>query len=53
VQELADSPQQVGTLDATKVKILLLGGDAAPQSIRVELASAGDLFCHYTLHASL
>jgi len=47
VQESADSPQQVGTLEATKVKILLLGEDANPQSLRVELASEGDLFFHY------
>ena len=47
VQESADSPQQVGTLEATKVKILLYGEDDAPQSLRVELASEGDLFFHY------
>ena len=46
-QESADSPQQVGTLEATKVKILLLGEDSNPQSLRVELASEGDLFFHY------
>ena len=38
---------QVGTLEATKVKILLMGEDSNPQSIRVELASEGDLFFHY------
>ena len=47
VQESADSPQQVGTLEATKVKILLYGEDESPQSLRVELASEGDLFFHY------
>ena len=38
---------QVGTLEATKVKILLMGEDSNPQSIRLELASEGDLFFHY------
>ncbi|CAN0531123.1 unnamed protein product, partial [Ectocarpus sp. 12 AP-2014] len=48
VQESADGPQQVGTLEAIKVKVLVLGDDAAPQSVRVELSSEADLFFHYT-----
>eukprot|EP00904_Undaria_pinnatifida_P006602 jgi/Undpi1/3071/HiC_scaffold_15.g06447.m1 len=48
VQESADGPQQVGTLEAIKVKVLLLGDDPAPQSVRVELSSEADLFYHYT-----
>ncbi|CAB1110475.1 unnamed protein product [Ectocarpus sp. CCAP 1310/34] len=48
VQESADGPQQVGTLEAIKVKVLMLGDDAAPQSVRVELSSEADLFFHYT-----
>ncbi|CAM9244495.1 unnamed protein product [Scytosiphon promiscuus] len=47
VQESADGPQQVGTLEAIKVKVLMLGDDAAPQCVRVELSSEADLFFHY------
>mmetsp|Transcript_24105 Transcript_24105/g.44073 ORF Transcript_24105/g.44073 Transcript_24105/m.44073 type:complete len:236 (-) Transcript_24105:88-795(-) len=48
VQDSADGPQQVGTLEAIKVKILILGEDAAPSSVRVECSSEADLFFHYT-----
>ncbi|CAM9161519.1 unnamed protein product [Pylaiella littoralis] len=48
VQESADGPQQVGTLEAIKVKVLMLGDDTAPRSVRVELSSEADLFYHYT-----
>ena len=34
-------------LEAIKVKILLLGDEGAPHSIRVELSSEADLFFHY------
>ncbi|CAN0024003.1 unnamed protein product, partial [Sphacelaria rigidula] len=50
VQEAGDGPQQVGTLEAIKVKVLMLvrhGDDAAPQCVRVELSSEADLFFHY------
>ncbi|CAM9571902.1 unnamed protein product [Chrysoparadoxa australica] len=48
VQENTDGPQQVGTLEAIRVKVLLLGDDDAPQSVRMELSSEADLFFHYT-----
>lgn len=47
VQEGPDAPQQVGTLEAIKVKVLVLGDDSAPQGVRVELSSEADLFFHY------
>lgn len=36
-----------GTLEAIKVKMLLLGDDESPSSIRLELSSESDLFFHY------
>jgi len=48
VQQAADAPQEVGTLEAVKVKLLLLGDVAAPHAIRVELTSENDLFFNYT-----
>ncbi|CAN0011236.1 unnamed protein product [Heterosigma akashiwo] len=44
------APQQVGTLEAIKVKILILcdGDRARPSSVRVECSSEADLFFHYT-----
>ena len=48
VQQAADTPQEVGTLEAVKVKILLLGDQASPAAIRVELTSENDLFFNYT-----
>eukprot|EP00638_Chattonella_subsalsa_P005567 CAMPEP_0117755376 /NCGR_PEP_ID=MMETSP0947-20121206/13413_1 /TAXON_ID=44440 /ORGANISM="Chattonella subsalsa, Strain CCMP2191" /LENGTH=227 /DNA_ID=CAMNT_0005574695 /DNA_START=237 /DNA_END=920 /DNA_ORIENTATION=- len=48
VQESSDGPQQVGTLEAIKVKILLMGEDDSPASVRVEVSSEADLFFHYT-----
>ena len=48
VQQSADTPQEVGTLEAVKVKMLLLGDEASPTAIRVELTSENDLFFNYT-----
>uniref|UniRef100_A0A6T8AJC6 Spindle assembly abnormal protein 6 N-terminal domain-containing protein n=1 Tax=Prymnesium polylepis TaxID=72548 RepID=A0A6T8AJC6_9EUKA len=48
VQQVADAPQEVGTLEAVKVKILLLGPEEAPSAVRVELTSENDLFFHYS-----
>jgi len=48
IQEGQDGPQQVGTLEAIKVKILILGDDSSPVSVRVECSSEADLFFHYT-----
>lgn len=47
VQQVADAPQEVGTLEAVKVKLLLLGDESAPSAIRVELTSENDLFFNY------
>ena len=44
---MADAPQEVGTLEAVKVKLLVLGDDAAPSAVRVELTSENDLFFNY------
>lgn len=48
VQQVADAPQEVGTLEAVKVKLLLLGPDESPSAVRLELTSENDLFFHYT-----
>ncbi|KAL1503042.1 hypothetical protein AB1Y20_011110 [Prymnesium parvum] len=48
VQQNADGPQEAGTLEAVKVKILLLGPAEAPHAVRVELTSENDLFFHYS-----
>ena len=36
-----------GVLESIKVKMLMLGGEEAPSSIRIELSSEADLFFHY------
>ena len=48
VQQAENAPQEVGTLEAVKVKILLLGDERAFNAIRVELTSENDLFFNYT-----
>ena len=48
VQQVADTPQEVGTLEAVKVKLLLLGDDERPTTVKMELTSENDLFFHYT-----
>uniref|UniRef100_K3WI06 Spindle assembly abnormal protein 6 N-terminal domain-containing protein n=1 Tax=Globisporangium ultimum (strain ATCC 200006 / CBS 805.95 / DAOM BR144) TaxID=431595 RepID=K3WI06_GLOUD len=40
-------PQQVGTLEAIKVKILILGDDADIHAVKVELSTESDLFFLY------
>ncbi|GBG26134.1 Spindle assembly abnormal protein 6-like [Hondaea fermentalgiana] len=47
-QETRDGPQDVGTLEAIKVKVLALGSDNDPEALRIELSSETDLFFHYT-----
>jgi hypothetical protein len=44
----SEGPQQVGTLEAIKVKILVLGEDSSIQSIRIELTCETDLFFHFS-----
>merc|ERR1719506_1627358 len=41
-------PQEVGTLEAIKCKILVLGEENNPHHCRIELSSENDLFFHYT-----
>lgn len=36
-----------GVLESVKIKMLMLGSDDAPSSIRLELSSEADLFFHY------
>ena len=48
IQDNDTGPQEVGTLEAIKVKILVLGDDQNPEQIRVELSSENDMFFHYT-----
>lgn len=43
----ADGPQEVGSLEAIRCKILSLGEEHSPQHCRVELTSENDLFFHY------
>ncbi len=43
----ASLPQQVGTLEVIKAKVLVLGDEHTLQSLRVELSSEQDLFFHY------
>mmetsp|Transcript_3028 Transcript_3028/g.7754 ORF Transcript_3028/g.7754 Transcript_3028/m.7754 type:complete len:239 (+) Transcript_3028:78-794(+) len=48
VQDVDTSPQEVGTLEAVRCKILLRGDEQNPQHVKVELTSENDLFFHYT-----
>ena len=48
VQQAENTPQEVGTLEAVKVKLLVRGEEAAPTAIRVEITSENDLFFNYT-----
>jgi len=47
VQESSESAQQVGSLEALRVKVLVQGEDHAPTAVRVELSSESDLFFHF------
>jgi hypothetical protein len=47
IQDQGSGPQEVGTLEAIKVKLLVLGEDANPRHVKVELTSENDLFFHY------
>mmetsp|Transcript_18741 Transcript_18741/g.30381 ORF Transcript_18741/g.30381 Transcript_18741/m.30381 type:complete len:240 (-) Transcript_18741:32-751(-) len=48
VQDVDTGPQEVGTLEAVRCKILALGDEHNPQHCRIELTSENDLFFHYT-----
>ena len=47
VSEAAEMPQEVGALEAIRVKILLKGEQHQPDALRVELTSETNLFFHY------
>ncbi|PFH32275.1 hypothetical protein BESB_015930 [Besnoitia besnoiti] len=44
----AGAARDTGRLEPVRVKILILGDEASPQHIRVELTSENDLFLNYT-----
>lgn len=48
VQDAEVGPQEVGTLEAVRTKILVLGDEQCPHHCRMELTSENDLFFHYT-----
>ncbi|KAF4036761.1 Centriolar protein SAS N-terminal [Phytophthora infestans] len=48
IQDADNTPQQIGTLEAIKVKILILGSDTDIHVVRVELSTESDLFFLYT-----
>eukprot|EP00930_Biecheleria_cincta_P052811 TRINITY_DN38103_c0_g1_i1.p1 TRINITY_DN38103_c0_g1~~TRINITY_DN38103_c0_g1_i1.p1 ORF type:complete len:254 (+),score=54.42 TRINITY_DN38103_c0_g1_i1:32-793(+) len=48
VQDADAGPQEVGTLEAIRCKILALGDELSPQHCRIELTSENDLFFHFT-----
>jgi len=48
VQDAETGPQEVGTLEAIKCKILVLGDETNPNHCRIELTSENDIFFHYT-----
>merc|ERR1719491_291332 len=48
VHDADTGPQEVGTLEAIRCKILILGEDGSPAHCRIEMTSENDLFFHYT-----
>lgn len=48
IQDPNSGPQEVGTLEAIRVKILNLGEPSNLQNVKIELTSENDLFFHYT-----
>ena len=47
IQDSGSGPQEVGTLEAIKTKVLVMGEDSNPRHIKVELTSENGLFFHY------
>lgn len=47
IQDPSAGPQEVGTLESIRVKVMLLGEDSNPQHLKLELTSENDLFFHY------
>ena len=48
IQDHNQTPQEVGTLEAIRAKVLVKGDGGAIEEIKVELTSENDLFFHYT-----
>ncbi|ETV99780.1 hypothetical protein H310_07827 [Aphanomyces invadans] len=48
IQDSDNAPQQVGTLEAIKVKILLLGDENDLKALKIELSTETDLFFYYS-----
>jgi hypothetical protein len=48
IQDENSTPQEVGTLEAIRAKVLVKGEGQAIDEIKVELTSENDLFFHYT-----
>jgi hypothetical protein len=46
-QETQNSPQEVGTIEAVKVKVLVTGPAGQCEALKIELSSESDLFFHY------
>lgn len=47
-QRTVESPQEVGTLEAVKVKLLMLGPENSPEALKAEVSSESNLFFHYS-----
>ncbi|OMJ90010.1 hypothetical protein SteCoe_7687 [Stentor coeruleus] len=47
IQDSNSGPQEVGTLESIKTKLLVLGEDSNPRHIKLELTSENDIFFHY------
>ena len=47
IQGENEAPQEVGTLEAIRVKILQLSEDKTVSSLKIEITSESDLFFHY------
>jgi len=48
IQDQNSTPQEVGTLEAIRAKVLVKGDGGSLEEIKVELTSENDLFFHYT-----
>ncbi len=46
--EDSNGPQEVGSLEGIRVKLLIIGEESNPNQIRIEISSESDLFFHYT-----
>eukprot|EP00923_Selenidium_pygospionis_P011862 GHVN01020275.1.p3 GENE.GHVN01020275.1~~GHVN01020275.1.p3 ORF type:complete len:222 (-),score=24.08 GHVN01020275.1:1247-1912(-) len=47
MQHLQKGPQEIGSLEPVRAKILLLGDEGSPEHLRVELSCENDLFFRY------